>query len=111
MSYATLYHKELLHEVIPFWEQYSIDTEHGGYFSCINDEHHVFDTDKFIWLQCRQVWMFATLYDEINTNKTWLQIAEKGASFLLKYGHDGNYNWYFSLNREGQPLTHPSNIF
>jgi len=111
MSYATLYHKELLHEVIPFWEQYSIDTEHGGYFSCINDEHHVFDTDKFIWLQCRQVWMFATLYDEIDTNKTWLQIAEKGASFLLKYGHDGNYDWYFSLNREGQPLTHPSNIF
>ena len=48
MSYATLYHKELLHEVIPFWEQYSIDTEQGGYFSCINDEHHVFDTDKFI---------------------------------------------------------------
>ena len=30
---------------------------------------------------------------------------------LKKYGHDGNYNWYFSLNREGKPLVEPYNIF
>jgi N-acylglucosamine 2-epimerase len=111
MSYATLYYDELVQEVIPFWEQYSVDSAHGGFFSCIDATHQVFDTDKFVWLQCRQVWMFATLYEEIKTDDSWIQLAEKGASFLLQYAHDGNYNWYFSLNREGQPLTHPSNIF
>ena len=28
-----------------------------------------------------------------------------------KYGHDGNYNWYFSLDRKGNPLVDPYNIF
>jgi YesN/AraC family two-component response regulator len=30
---------------------------------------------------------------------------------LKKYGHDGNYNWYFSLDRQGNPLVEPYNIF
>jgi N-acylglucosamine 2-epimerase len=30
---------------------------------------------------------------------------------MLKHGHDGDYNWYFALTREGQPLVDPYNIF
>jgi len=60
---AGLYLKELTQEVVPFWEKYSIDPDHGGYFTCIDADHKIFDTDKFVWLQARQVWMFATLYD------------------------------------------------
>lgn len=41
----------------------------------------------------------------------WLDCAIQGGEFLKKYGHDGNYNWYFSLNREGKPLVEPYNIF
>ena len=41
----------------------------------------------------------------------WLDCAVQGAEFFKKYGHDGKYNWYFSLTREGQPLVEPYNIF
>jgi N-acylglucosamine 2-epimerase len=44
-------------------------------------------------------------------NEKWLDIAEHGARFLDKYGHDQEGNWYFSLNREGKPLVAPYNIF
>lgn len=111
VSFATLYLKELTQEVIPFWEKYSIDRENGGYFTCINDQHKVFDTDKFVWLQARQVWTFATLYDRLGKKQTWFEIARSGSDFLEKYGHDGNYNWFFSLKRDGQPLMMPYNIF
>jgi hypothetical protein len=111
MKYAELYQNELLQEVIPFWEHYSIDTKYGGFFSCIDDQNIVFDTDKFIWLQSRQIWMFATLYDELEPNKKWLTIAEAGAEFILQHGHDGAFNWYFSLNQQGAPLIAPYNIF
>lgn len=111
ISFATLYLKELIQEVIPFWEKYSIDRENGGYFTCINDQHKVFDTDKFVWLQARQVWTFATLYDRLEKKQTWFEIARSGSDFLEKYGHDGNYNWFFSLKRDGQPLMMPYNIF
>ncbi|MBD0850325.1 AGE family epimerase/isomerase [Maribacter arenosus] len=110
-QYATLYKNELLNEVIPFWEKYSIDAAFGGYFTCISETNEIYDTDKFIWLQARQVWMFATLYTIIQPKEEWKQIALLGADFLEKYGRDPSGAWYFSLNREGKPLVQPYNIF
>jgi len=108
---AKLYKDELLDNVLPFWLNNSIDKEYGGYYSCLTRDGKVFDTDKFVWLQGRQVWMFSMLYNKVEKRKEWLDCAIQGGEFLKKYGHDGNYNWYFSLTREGQPLTDPYNIF
>jgi N-acylglucosamine 2-epimerase len=105
------YKSELLENIIPFWEKYSVDDEYGGFFTCLDRRGNVFDTDKFIWLQGRQVWMFSSLYNRVEQKEEWLRIALKGARFLQKYGHDGNLNWYFSLTREGKPLVGPYNIF
>ena len=105
------YKEELLDNVIPFWLNKSQDKEYGGYFSCLRGNGDVFDTDKFIWLQARQVWMFSMLYNKVEKKQEWLDCAIQGAEFLKKHGHDGNYNWYFSLDREGKPLMEPYNIF
>ncbi|MCD8042677.1 MAG: AGE family epimerase/isomerase [Tannerellaceae bacterium] len=105
------YRSELLDNVIPFWLNKSQDKEYGGYFTCLDRQGNVFDTDKFIWLQGRQVWMFAMLYNKVEKREEWLQCAVQGAEFLKKYGHDGQFNWYFSLDREGHPLVQPYNIF
>ena len=105
------YKHELLDKVVPFWLEKSQDLEHGGYFTCLDREGNVYDTDKFIWLQGREVWMFATLYNKVEKRQEWLDCAIQGAEFLKKYGHDGNLNWYFSLDREGHPLVEPYNIF
>ena len=106
-----LYKKELFDNVLPFWLDNSLDNEFGGYFTCLDRKGKVFDTDKFIWLQGRQVWMFAMLYNNVEKRQEWLDAAIHGAEFLKKYGHDGNYNWYFSLAQDGTPLVHPYNIF
>lgn len=108
---AKLYKDELLNNVMPFWLEKSQDQEFGGYFTCLDREGKVFDTDKFIWLQGRQVWMFSMLYNNLEKNPEWLKCAEQGGEFLKKYGHDGNLNWYFSLTREGMPIIEPYNIF
>ena len=108
---AIQYKNELFMNVIPFWEKHSIDTQHGGYYTCLAREGNVFDTDKFIWLQGRQVWMFSSLYNRVEKRPEWLQTALHGAEFLQKYGQDENGNFYFSLNREGKPLVKPYNIF
>ena len=110
-SLAQLYKNELLNNVVPFWENHSKDEEFGGYFTCLDREGKVFDTDKFIWLQGREVWMFSTLFNKVEQKQQWLDMALHGAKFLQKYGHDGNLNWYFSLTKEGQPLVQPYNIF
>ena len=105
------YRDELLQNVIPFWLEKSQDKEYGGYFTCLDHQGNVFDTDKFIWLQGREVWLFAMLYNRVEKRQEWLDCAIQGAEFLKKYGHDGNLNWYFSLDRQGNPLVEPYNIF
>ena len=108
---AEQYKTELLDKVIPFWLNHSQDTAYGGYFTCLDRKGEVYDTDKFIWLQGREVWMFATLYNKVEKRQEWLDCAIQGAEFLKKYGHDGQLNWYFSLDREGHPFVEPYNIF
>lgn len=105
------YKDELFNSVLPFWLEYSQDKEYGGYYSCLSRNGDVFDTDKFIWLQNREVWLFSMLYNKVEKNQAWLDCALQGGEFLKKYGHDGNYNWYFSITREGKPIVDPYNIF
>ena len=109
--YAEQYRAALLDDVIPFWEDHSIDEAHGGYFTCLERDGTVFDTDKFVWLQARQVWTFAMLYNRVEAKPQWLEIARHGAEFLRDHGMDDDGNWYFSLTREGKPLVQPYNIF
>ncbi len=58
---AEQYKNELFKDVIPFWLNNSQDLEYGGYFTCLERDGKVFDTDKFICLQGREVWLFAML--------------------------------------------------
>jgi N-acylglucosamine 2-epimerase len=110
-GYASLYKDELLQNIIPFWEQYSIDTKNGGYYTCLNRDGSVYDTDKFMWLQGRQVWTFSMLYNLVAPNEAWKEMAIHGAEFMKKYGRDAAGNWYFSLTADGKPLVQPYNIF
>ncbi len=110
-QYAEQYRRALLDDVIPFWEHHSIDRECGGYFSCLDRAGAVFDTDKFVWLQARQLWTFSMLYNRVERRESWLEIARHGAEFLRAHGMDRDGNWYFALDRSGQPLVQPYNIF
>jgi N-acylglucosamine 2-epimerase len=111
LEYARIYRENLLGDVIPFWLEHSKDKEFGGYFTCLDRKGTVYDTDKFIWLQCREVWTFAMLYNRVEKKQEWLDFAIHGAEFLRKNGRYPQGDWYFSLNREGTPLTEPYNIF
>ncbi len=108
---TTLYKTTLLDNVVPFWETHSLDQRYGGYFTCLDRAGAVYDTDKFIWLQSRQVWTFSMLYNQVEKRESWRAIAQSGADFLAQHGRDAEGNWYFSLNQAGQPLVQPYNIF
>ncbi|MDR0542218.1 MAG: AGE family epimerase/isomerase [Dysgonamonadaceae bacterium] len=110
-KYVSLYRDELLGSVIPFWEKNSIDKEYGGYFTCLDRTGKIFDTDKFMWLQGREAYIFSLLYNRVEKKQAWLDIALQGAEFMKKYGRDAAGNWYFSLTREGKPIVQPYNIF
>jgi N-acylglucosamine 2-epimerase len=109
--YAGIYREELLSGVLPFWEKYSRDEINGGFYTCLRRDGSVFDTDKFMWLQGRQVWCFSHMYNHVEQNPDWRTMALHGAAFLQKHGRDEAGNWYFSTTAEGKPLVQPYNIF
>lgn len=110
-SLSGQYAAALLDDVIPFWMRYSPDRECGGYFTCLSRDGSVFDTDKFVWLQARQVWMFSKFYNALEARPEFLEMATLGARFLSDHGHDEQGDWYFALDRCGTPLVQPYNIF
>ena len=110
-NYADLYKDELVTNILPFWLQNSRDNLNGGYYSCLNRDGSIYDTDKFMWLQGREVWCFSYMYNNFDKKEEWLDMALQGAEFMKKFGRDKKGNWYFSLTAEGKPLTQPYNIF
>ncbi len=111
MIYSEIYKNALLNDIIPFWEKHSLDNNNGGYFTCLDRNGDVYDTDKFVWLQGRQAWTFSMLYNNVDRKDNWLQTAKLGIDFIRKYGMDKDGNFYFSLTKLGKPLVQPYNIF
>ena len=109
--YRKLYENELFESVVPFWEKYSADREAGGYFSCIDRDGTVFDKDKFLWMQGRELWCFSHLYRTVRQEPRWLDLAKLGADFLREKGRAPNGDFWFALDRSGKPLVQPYNIY
>ncbi len=109
------YEDELVGQVIPFWEQHGVDHEYGGYFTSLDRDGSVYDTEKYMWMQWRIVYMFATLYTtpwlKPYRKEAWLDIARQGFDFLTAHGKDADGAYYFALNRKGDPTIAPYNIF
>lgn len=74
-DFAPLYKNELLESVLPFWLKHSKDERNGGYFTCLDQEGKVFDSDKFVWLQGREVWCFSYMYNNVEQKPEWLELS------------------------------------
>lgn len=108
---ASLYRTALLEDVLPFWDRFSPDRACGGFFTCLDRTGAVYDTDKFVWLQGRQTWLYAMLYNTVQARPEWLATARHGAVFLRNHCRDEQGEFFFAMTREGKPLVQPANIF
>ena len=110
-KYSGIYLSELVNNIIPFWEKNCPDREFGAYFTCLDRDGSVYDTEKFMWMQWRIVWMFCELYTKLERKEEWIRIAESGFRFLTKHGKDEKGRYYFSLARDGRPTVSPYSVF
>ena len=101
---ADLHRRALLEDVVPFWLRHSLDREHGGYVTYLDRQGGWYGTDKPIWLQGREAWLFATLYADVERRDEWLEAARSGVDFLTRHAFDPRGKMYFLVTREGRPL-------
>ncbi|KAM6108052.1 N-acylglucosamine 2-epimerase-like [Pterocles gutturalis] len=104
-----------LDATISFWERHSHDPEHGGFFSCLTHDGSVYDDTKYVWMQGRQVWVYARLYCTFPRFRRpeLLEAARAGGEFLLRCAplRPESSRVAFSLTRAGRPLWVQRKIF
>lgn len=108
---AGAYRASLLDDVVPFWLRHGIDPEHGGYFTALDREGRVIDTDKSIWFQGRGAWTFATLFNTVDARAEWLEAARTGIEFLRRHGSAPGGKMYFTVTGDGRPLRQRRYVF
>ena len=97
--------RELKENIIPFWIEHSIDTECGGYLTCLERDGQPYDTEKQLWMQWREVYMFAALFNRLSPKDEYLKNALWGYDFLYRYGRREDGGYHYLLDRQGRALS------
>jgi len=108
---AAVYRDTLLDDVIPFWLSHGIDREHGGIFTALDRDGSLLDSDKSVWFQGRAGWMFATLYNTVESRSEWLEVARSCVDFSRRHCFAPDGKMYFTVTRDGRPLRMRRYVF
>ena len=99
-----LYREVLLKDIVPFWTKHSIDWVNGGYYSYLDRDGSILNTDKSVWILGRQCWLYSKLYNTVDKRAEWLEAAKNGYDFLNEYCFDSDGRMFFQVTKDGKPL-------
>lgn len=102
---AKFYRDHLTNNIMGFWDKFSPDAKHGGYFHCFDREGNITDRRKNIWCQGRMTYMYSALYRRLEMKQTWLDNATLGRDFLVKHAYKGKGRWHYMLDETGKPIN------
>ena len=81
-TYRQLFEKELFENVIPFWTKHAIDEVNGGIYNSLDRKGEIYSTDKSVWMQGRAGYMFSYIYNNLQKDPKYLEIAKSCLDFL-----------------------------
>ncbi|MFH1921199.1 MAG: AGE family epimerase/isomerase [Planctomycetota bacterium] len=105
------YRAALLDDIVPWWMSHSLDRECGGYYSLLERDGRPWATDKYMWMNGRQVWLLSHLYNAHEQNPEWLDAARLGAEFMLRHAFKEDGKMHFRLSREGQSRSEVLSLY
>ena len=97
------YEKEL-DDTLNFWYQYGYDKVNGGFYTCLERNGNVYDTDKAVWAQGRGLWVFARAYNFIKKDERYLKVALDAYNFIKNHCYDTDKRMFFTVTGEGQSI-------
>lgn len=89
-----------------FWLKNGLDHVHGGIYTCLDREGHIFSTDKSVWMQGRTAWTFSRLCNLYGEKKEWKEAAESCLDFMEAHciNREKGNRMYFTVTEDGKPL-------
>lgn len=46
----------LINNCLKYWEEFAPDYKNGGYYTCLDRQWNIYNTDKSVWFQGRGAW-------------------------------------------------------
>ena len=78
MDYVKLYNQsenELINEVMPFWLNFGIDEQYGGFICGLKHNGDIDDDSKYAWYQGRGAWIMCKYYEGYKQDPKYLLIV------------------------------------
>jgi N-acylglucosamine 2-epimerase len=110
-EYAAYYREHLLTGLMPFWDARCIDKQYGGYQISFDREGRPTDTDKYVWFQARQTYMYGLLYNVIEKRTTWLSNAKWGYDYLKDRAYAGSGRFNYHMAPDGAVKIGTTSVF
>ena len=84
--------KELTENILPWWMTYAVDEENGGFYGEVdNDNKPVAHAPKFITLNARLIWTFASAYRVLGDEK-YRKMADRAYDYFVQHFWDAEHN-------------------
>ncbi|OGV55249.1 MAG: hypothetical protein A2017_09485 [Lentisphaerae bacterium GWF2_44_16] len=95
------YLRELTEKILPFWTTYAID-KNGAINNSITEDGVVLGKDRYYWCQGRALWTFSAVYNYIEKEERWLNIAANLFNYICKHGFDKHGNCVYMTDNAGK---------
>jgi len=95
------YEYYLFDDFIPFHDKYVIDLDYGCYYSNTDHDGSHANTNTSSSFMGRGIWCYSFLYNNLDKNDRYLDIAAKGVQFIMKHQPSGDNHWPGAYTREG----------
>ena len=97
------YEKEL-DNTLDFWYNHGYDKVNGGFYTCLERNGNVYDTDKAVWAQGRGLWVFAKAYNFIKKDERYLTAAKHAYEFITSKCYDEDQRMFFTVTGDGKHI-------
>ncbi|MDY2889443.1 MAG: AGE family epimerase/isomerase [Candidatus Caccosoma sp.] len=95
------FYESELDQTLDFWYSYGYDKNNGGFFTCLERDGTVYDTDKAVWAQGRGMWVFAKAYNFIKKDPRYLKASMDAYDFVTKHCFDTDGRMFFTVTEKG----------
>ncbi|MEX2573166.1 MAG: AGE family epimerase/isomerase [Balneolaceae bacterium] len=106
------YRDDLFNRFLPNMDESVIDHENGGFMCAVNIQTGERTNDnKRAWYEGRGMWVYSFLFNNVEQDSRYLEIARKSKDFILPLEPSGDEFWPTTISRDGEPLSGPGDIY
>ena len=106
------YRSDLFDKFLPNMDRFVVDHQYGGFNTAVDIQTgKQLGTNKSAWFEGRGLWTYSFLYNHLEKNPKYLEIAKRSKDLILKLKPADNSFWPSSFSREGQALGGAGDIY